>query len=62
MSERTPEDGQLCLVYAPTADPLKPIRHFSQWSVEGRWVFIVPYWSDRISHWMPYPDTSMLPH
>lgn len=62
MSERQPEDGQLCLVYAPSADPQIPLRQYSEWRKGEGWIYIVDAWRDRIEFWMPYPDTSMLPH
>lgn len=62
MGEREPEEGQLCLVYAPSADPKMPLRHFSEWRKDGGWIYLVHYWRERIEFWMPYPDTNMLPH
>lgn len=48
-------DG-MCLVYAPSADPDKPLITCAWWDLENKsWSLINTYWAKAITHWMPLP-------
>jgi hypothetical protein len=57
VSERLPADDALYLVYAPSADPAKPLITTAWFEPDGfGWSLIVSYWIKAITHWMPLPE------
>ena len=53
----TPQENQLCVVCARSADPKSPFRHVSHWTSLDGFFGLVPTWNKAISHWMPFPKT-----
>jgi hypothetical protein len=51
----TPPEG-MHLVYAPSADPKRPVIVTAWWLADDRqWSIIVKYWANAVTHWMPLP-------
>lgn len=51
-----PTADMLYLVYAPSADPDRPLIHVAWWDIEGgHWSLLPSAWLSAITHWMPLP-------
>ena len=51
-----PDDG-FYLVFAPSADPERPLIAMAFWSSkESRWELVLKYWAEAITHWQELPD------
>ena len=61
VTDRLPEEEGLYLIYAPSADPEKPLIFSAWWHLSDnpewykRWG-LVKMWSDAVTYWMPLPD------
>jgi len=55
IEERLPDDA-LCLVYAPSADPDKPLINTAWYDKTYGWSLLPKVWCDAITHWMPLPE------
>ena len=61
LKERKPEHGQLCLVWARSADPKMPFKAVTTF-YKGKepWPWLVKVWAKAITHWMPFPNDPKL--
>jgi hypothetical protein len=59
IEDRLPEDAAV-IVYAPSADPNRPLITIA-WHHDGfGWSLLPEHWCNAISHWMPLPKPPMV--
>ena len=58
MQESKPPYDGLFLVFAPSADPQKPLKQVAWWSeMNQQWELLPKVWCDAITHWARMPKS-----
>lgn len=58
VTERLPDSDGLVLIFAPSADPGKPLMQSAWYDPHPDgigWSFLPKNWINAITHWMPMP-------
>jgi hypothetical protein len=55
-SDEQPAKDGLYMVYAPSADPDKPVLALAWYHTKGYWSLLPKVWCLAITHWMEMPQ------